>query len=133
MIDTWDLHEYITLHGAVSDEVLSAAFKKADLFMLLSKKIGNHVEGFGLVLLEASAAGIPVIGPNNGGCPEAIDEGVSGYVCDPSMPSRVSDRMADVLIHQKITRSHCRLFAEKHSLTHTCTDLLKYYTALLTS
>lgn len=133
VIDAWGLNECITLHGSVDDDALNAAFARADLFMLLSKKIGYHVEGFGLVLLEASASGIPVIGPNTGGCPEAIDEGISGYICDPCHSLQVSERMADVLIQKKIERSHCRLFAEQHSLSHTCTDILKYYAALLTS
>ncbi|WP_058307601.1 N-acetyl-alpha-D-glucosaminyl L-malate synthase BshA [Gracilibacillus massiliensis] len=47
----------------------------ADIKLLLSEK-----ESFGLVLLEAMAAGVPCIGSNVGGIPEVIDHGVTGYI-----------------------------------------------------
>ncbi|AOM82831.1 N-acetyl-alpha-D-glucosaminyl L-malate synthase BshA [Salisediminibacterium beveridgei] len=45
--------------------------------LLLSEK-----ESFGLVILEAMACGVPVVGSNIGGIPEVIEEGVSGYICE---------------------------------------------------
>jgi phosphatidylinositol alpha-1,6-mannosyltransferase len=43
----------------------------------------GDVEGFGIVFLEGSAAGKPVVGGRSGGAVEAIEEGVTGYLVDP--------------------------------------------------
>lgn len=58
------------------DEV-AELFAAADLFLLPSEK-----ESFGLVALEAMAAGVPVIGSNAGGIPEVVVHGQTGYLAD---------------------------------------------------
>jgi phosphatidylinositol alpha-1,6-mannosyltransferase len=45
-----------------------------------TRRAGLDVEGLGIVYLEASATGLPVIGGDSGGAPDAILEGESGYV-----------------------------------------------------
>jgi phosphatidylinositol alpha-1,6-mannosyltransferase len=57
------------------------------------------VEGLGIVYLEASAAGLPVVGGNSGGAPDAILEGETGYVVDgrdvQALASRLTGLMKD--------------------------------------
>jgi glycosyltransferase involved in cell wall biosynthesis len=62
------------LHG----EELVAAYASADLFVLPSK-----TETLGLVLLEAMAAGCPVVACRAGGVPDAIEDGVTGFLFNP--------------------------------------------------
>jgi N-acetyl-alpha-D-glucosaminyl L-malate synthase BshA len=50
----------------------------ADLFLLPSAQ-----ESFGLAALEAMACEVPVIASRVGGLPEVIDDGVTGFICDP--------------------------------------------------
>jgi phosphatidylinositol alpha-1,6-mannosyltransferase len=45
-----------------------------------TRKAGWDVEGLGIVYLEASATGLPVIAGDSGGAPEAVAEGKSGFV-----------------------------------------------------
>ena len=45
-----------------------------------TRRAGLDVEGLGIVYLEASATGLPVIDGNSGGAPDAILEGESGYI-----------------------------------------------------
>jgi phosphatidyl-myo-inositol dimannoside synthase len=52
------------------------------------------VEGLGIVYLEASATGLPVVGGDSGGAPDAILEGETGYV----VPGRSEDALAARLI-----------------------------------
>jgi len=69
--------DIVIFHGAVTDSNLEQRFKEADVFVLPSKK-----EGFGIVYLEAMAAGLPCIGANHGGAPEVIDRGKTGFLIE---------------------------------------------------
>ena len=74
-------YSWCTLRPGLSDEDLAREFAAADLFVLATQtKNGRRAvgEGFGLVLLEAQAAGTPVIAPAYGGSHEAYVEGVTG-------------------------------------------------------
>jgi len=64
--------------GAVSDEELAAWYSRCQLFITLPLASADDPEGFGIVYLEAQAAGKPVIGNYQGGVPEAVGEG--GYL-----------------------------------------------------
>ncbi|CAM3721264.1 N-acetyl-alpha-D-glucosaminyl L-malate synthase BshA [Alkalicoccus chagannorensis] len=73
----------LTEELGVEDDVIFAGSQKrvaellaaSDVNLLLSSK-----ESFGLVLLEAMACGVPVIGSDAGGIPEVIEEGISGFI-----------------------------------------------------
>ena len=61
------------LHG----EELAAAFASCDVFVMPSR-----TETLGLVVLEAMASGVPVVGARAGGIPEIVDDGVNGFLFD---------------------------------------------------
>jgi glycosyltransferase involved in cell wall biosynthesis len=54
-------------------------------------------EPYGLVPLEAMAAGRPVVATRSGGIPETVVDGVTGWLVKPGDPSQLADRLADVL------------------------------------
>ncbi len=74
------LEDCVHLPGFVDEETLLAWYGAADVFVLPSVNRGYRFEGFGLVHLEASAAGLPVIGATGCGVEDAIDEGVTGLL-----------------------------------------------------
>jgi phosphatidylinositol alpha-1,6-mannosyltransferase len=55
------------------------------------------VEGLGIVYLEASATGLPVIGGDSGNAPDAIRDGETGYVVAGRSPAGVADRLVYLL------------------------------------
>jgi phosphatidylinositol alpha-1,6-mannosyltransferase len=63
-----------------------------------TRRAGLDVEGLGIVYLEASATGLPVIGGDSGGAPEAILEGESGYVVGgvPGVAARITELLTDL-------------------------------------
>lgn len=121
------LEKYVTLHGSVTDEFLSRAYERADLFILPSLHEGDYFEGFGLVFLEANARGVPVIGPTTGGCPEAIEDGKSGYVCDPTDIRALSERMRDILIQETISPKSCMRWAAEHDIRDAAKQIASTY------
>jgi len=70
--------------GYVSPADLPRYYNLCDIFVLANtvEKTTGDTEGFGMVFLEASACGKPVISGIEGGTQEAVDEGVSGYRVD---------------------------------------------------
>lgn len=76
-----DLGDQVEIIKNVSDEKLLMMYNSADLFVLPSivDSQGN-TEGLGVVLLEAMACGVPVIGSDVGGIPDIIYEGVTGLL-----------------------------------------------------
>jgi glycosyltransferase involved in cell wall biosynthesis len=74
-------YPWCTLRTGLSDGDLAHELAAADLFVLATQtRSGRRAvgEGFGLVLIEAQAAGTPVIAPAYGGSREAFIEGVTG-------------------------------------------------------
>jgi phosphatidylinositol alpha-1,6-mannosyltransferase len=69
--------------GAVSDTELSHQYQDASVFVLTPEQEGLHFEGFGLVYLEAGAYGLPVVGTQTGGVPDAVREGITGFLVRP--------------------------------------------------
>ncbi len=72
----------VVFTGPVSWAELPAYYDAADVFAMpcRTRRRGLDVEGLGIVYLEASATGLPVIGGDSGGAPDAILPGESGYV-----------------------------------------------------
>jgi glycosyltransferase involved in cell wall biosynthesis len=74
-----------TFVGYLAGEELASAFASADAFLFPSS-----TETLGLVLLEAMAAGCPVVGANRGGIPDIVTDGVNGCLYDPDEPTSLT-------------------------------------------
>lgn len=79
----------VTLHGAIQGS--AEALAGLDVLVLPS-----DAEGFGLVLIEAMAAGVPVIGTNVPGIRDVIVDGVNGLLTPPRNPQALSDAIAKI-------------------------------------
>ena len=62
-----------------------------------SRFFGLEVEGLGIVYLEASACGLPVIAGNSGGAPDAVIPEVTGLVIDGTSTSQIADAICKLL------------------------------------
>ncbi|MEM9561425.1 MAG: glycosyltransferase family 4 protein [Actinomycetota bacterium] len=74
----------VRLTGRLSDAAVAELYGAADLMAMLCHErwFGLEQEGFGIVFLEAAAAGIPQIAGRSGGAHEAVEDGVTGLVVD---------------------------------------------------
>ena len=86
--------------GRVPDAELPRLYGAADAFAMLCRDRwgGLEQEGFGIVFLEAAAAGLPQLAGRSGGSAEAVVDGVTGFVVDPPTDvEAVADRLRDLV------------------------------------
>ena len=85
----------VVFTGAVPTAELPAHYAMADVFAMpcRTRGAGLDVEGLGIVFLEASASGVPVVAGDSGGAPETVIDGETGRVVD----GRNVDELAEVI------------------------------------
>jgi len=114
----------------ISDERLTALYRNAELFILLPQDIHKDIEGFGLVLLEAAACGLPVIGARDSGAEDGLIDGYNGYLVAPTDAGQAAARMQAILtdpkLHEKFSANSVS-FAKKMSWDKAATAYLNLY------
>jgi phosphatidylinositol alpha-1,6-mannosyltransferase len=73
----------VVFAGRVADADLPGLYQACDVFVLPTRSDAGEVEGFGIVFLEAGAAGKPVIAGRAGGTADAVLDGATGLLIDP--------------------------------------------------
>jgi phosphatidylinositol alpha-1,6-mannosyltransferase len=89
----------VVFTGPVPAADLPAYYDAGDVFAMpcRTRRGGLDVEGLGIVYLEASASGLPVVGGDSGGAPDAILPGETGYVVPGRDVAAVTDRITGLL------------------------------------
>ncbi|MDM5262631.1 glycosyltransferase family 4 protein [Sulfurovum sp. XTW-4] len=79
-----NVDQYIHWYGFIEEDDLPKVYQASDLFVLCTReeKDQKRVEGFGLVFLEAQSSGVPAIGSNQGGIPDAIKHQNGGWLVE---------------------------------------------------
>jgi phosphatidylinositol alpha-1,6-mannosyltransferase len=90
--------------GSAPDEFLPGLYRNTDIYLGLSRQEGTRVEGFGISLLEASATGVPVIGGRAGGVPDAVRDGETGILVDPTSVDEVARTVERLLDDPALAR-----------------------------
>jgi phosphatidylinositol alpha-1,6-mannosyltransferase len=88
---------HVVFGGRIEERDVAALYHASDVFVMASRRIGNNVEGFGIVCLEAAAAARPVIAGRSGGVSDAVKDGETGYLVDPNDPVAIADRVLTLL------------------------------------
>lgn len=83
VINKKDLTKNVKLLGRVEDEVISALYNEASVFVMPNIPVKGDMEGFGRVLLEASLCQIPIVASGIEGIKDAIEDGRNGVLLEP--------------------------------------------------
>jgi glycosyltransferase involved in cell wall biosynthesis len=102
MVQEAGLEEAIQLAGFISDETRNELYAVADIAVFPSR-----YEPFGIVALEAMAAGTPVVVSNVGGLSEVVDHGVTGLRAETT-PDAIADAILDILHHPDLAAERAR-------------------------
>jgi len=96
----------VVFAGPVPWPELPAYYDAGDVFAMpcRTRRQGLDVEGLGIVYLEASAAGLPVIGGDSGNAPDAIRPGETGYVVPGRRPAGLVAALVELLTDPAVAR-----------------------------
>lgn len=99
LADRFGVSDHVTFTGGVPAADLPAYHAMADVFAMpcRTRGAGLDVEGLGIVFLEASASGVPVIAGSSGGAPETVRHNKTGMVVDGRSVNQVADAVSDLL------------------------------------
>jgi phosphatidylinositol alpha-1,6-mannosyltransferase len=89
----------VVFTGSVPWQELPAHYAAGDVYAMpcRTRRRGLDVEGLGIVYLEASASGLPVVAGDSGGAPDAVRDGETGFVVGGRDLTAVADRVATLL------------------------------------
>jgi phosphatidylinositol alpha-1,6-mannosyltransferase len=89
----------VVFTGSVPWDELPEHYAAGDVYAMpcRTRAAGLDVEGLGIVYLEASATGLPVVGGDSGGAPDAVREGETGFVVGGRDAAAIVDRVAGLL------------------------------------
>jgi len=77
------LRKHVRFFGWVERKILLELYAASDIFILPAINVPGDMEGFGIVLAEANAAGIPAVSTNTGGIPDAVENGRTALLTEP--------------------------------------------------
>jgi len=89
--------DHLHMHGHVSYEDLPRWYCASDLFAMPNREIDGDTEGFGLVFLEAAAAGRPAVSGIAGGTGSAVVDDATGLRVDGERPEAIAEAMYRLL------------------------------------
>ena len=87
----------VRILGEVTKEEIRALYQRADLFIHTATRDKYRAEGFGLVLLEAAASGLPSVATRVDAIPEVVVENVSGLLFDDGDVAGISNGIASLI------------------------------------
>ncbi|WP_412517007.1 glycosyltransferase family 4 protein [Actinomadura madurae] len=111
LAESLDVTRSVVFTGGVPWEELPAHFDAGDVFAMpcRTRRRGLDVEGLGIVYLEASATGLPVVAGDSGGAPDAVLDGETGMVVDGRSVRRIAESVSTLLTNP----DHARAMGEK--------------------
>jgi phosphatidyl-myo-inositol dimannoside synthase len=122
LVSELGMDDYTRFAGFVPDEQLAEYYGAADVFLHPNRDIAGDTEGFGIVFLEASACGTPVIGGVAGGTADAIQDGVTGFRVDsedvPAISRAIAMLTGNEDLRGRMIRSGLELVRREHRIEH---------------
>jgi glycosyltransferase involved in cell wall biosynthesis len=129
LVEKMELQKSVVFTGYVSDEEFPKAYAAADVLAL-----NSPVETQSLIVLEAFATGVPVVGANAGAIPDAVIPGENGFLFEPDDSSALAQHLVRILtetsLREKLIEGSLKT-AREHSVERTSEKLIAVYESVL--
>jgi phosphatidylinositol alpha-1,6-mannosyltransferase len=107
LVCKYRLESSVTFVGRINYEDLPMYLCAGDIFAMPSRSrlMGLEVEGLGIVYLEASSCGLPVLAGNSGGAPDAVIENTTGLIVDGTDVQQIASAAIELLKNSTAAKS----------------------------
>ena len=107
LVKNHGLTDNVTFIGRIHYADLPRYICVGDVFAMPSRSrfAGLEVEGLGIVYLEASSCGLPVVAGKSGGAPDAVLEGKTGFVVEGTDCAQIAKRVSELLLNDELRQS----------------------------
>jgi glycosyltransferase involved in cell wall biosynthesis len=119
----------VVFTGYLGYQDVVRAYKSADIFVLPS-----YSEAMPMTILQALAAGLPIVSTRSGAIPEIVTEGVSGFLVDPKNAAQLADRITallrDASLRREMGKVNLQLAWKYYDISVLINQLKQLYMAL---
>jgi phosphatidylinositol alpha-1,6-mannosyltransferase len=111
----------VVFAGSLSLSDVPLYYNACDVYVMPSRELAKagDTEGFGITFLEANACGKPVVGGRSGGVADALEDGVTGSLVDPSDPEEVAYQLIRLLSDADLAQRMGRAGRERVLTSYT--------------
>ncbi|MBE8539369.1 glycosyltransferase [Geoglobus acetivorans] len=119
IVEEKDLRKYVVLLGKIDDRTLELLYKISDIFIMPNIPVDGDIEGFGIVVLEATVRGVPVVASNLEGIKDAVIDGKTGILVTPLNAEMFVENILRIMEttgkNRKIEKKIRQIVLEKYS------------------
>ncbi len=131
LVNDLGLQRYVRFEKYKNQRELSDYYNLCDVFVLMSRETKDAIESFGIVYIEASYFGKPVIGGKGGGTQDSIEDGKSGFLVDYKKPEELINKLSLLLknprLRKKMGEYGRKRVNDKFLLTKVTEEIIELY------
>lgn len=121
-----NLNSYVHLLGEISDEMLKLLYNASDILVMPNIPVAGDMEGFGLVALESSSCGLPIVASDIEGVKDAVRNGKNGFRVK-SLDTQGFLEIIEDLLYSEERRKQLRESARQFSLLYKWENIADQY------
>jgi glycosyltransferase involved in cell wall biosynthesis len=125
-VEASPVRDRVRLAGLLRSEAVAEALSRAHVYLQHSRPVNGWMEGFPTTLVEAGAAGLPLIATRVGGIPDQVLEGENGFLIEPDDVAAQATAMARLARDEDLRRrmgARARAIAQSYDSTATAARL----------
>ena len=134
MVNDLNINSSVRFLPSIPDKDLPDIYSKASAFILTSVNEHYNFEGFGLVFLEAAAAGLPVIGTTGNGIEDAVKDGFNGILVSQNSIQKTAEALTEIVSTEEATRKFSQNsydWSNQHSIKKMADEYTGLYKKIL--
>src|SRR3989344_7130297 len=97
LMEDLGIRDKVTVRSNLSREELRETYRNARLYLTLPTNVEGDVEGFGMAIMEAAAAGTPAVVGKGSGADDAVLDGQSGFLVDGGDRGQVVEKILSII------------------------------------
>ncbi|MEX2640759.1 MAG: glycosyltransferase [Balneolales bacterium] len=100
LISSKNLNGQVVLEGACNQDKVHSRLKEADIVLVPSvTALDGDMEGIPVILMEAMAAGVPVVATDHSGIPELVKNNLNGYLVEERNAGEIAEKVEYIIHH----------------------------------